>query len=186
MQTNRRKGSVGIDSLGLYLEEIGKVPLISSAEEERELAGRIREDETALEKFVASNLRFVVSVAKGYRGLPLIDLISAGNEGLIKAAGKFDETRGFKFISYAVWWIRQAILTALATQSRIVRLPLNRVGDLVSAIKITERLEQELGREVSEEEIIKEVVGRLKKKSKRSEGEVKLTLSLKDSYLSLD
>lgn len=190
MQTNQRKGSVGIDSLELYLREIGKVPLISSAEEERELAERIRRgDEAALEKFVASNLRFVVSVAKGYRGgLPLIDLISAGNEGLIKAAKRFDETRGFKFISYAVWWIRQAILTALATQSRTVRLPLNKVSDLVGTIKITDQLEQELGRGASEEEIIEAVVERLKKTSKttRSADEIRFTLSLRDNPLSLD
>ena len=119
-------------SLDKYLQEIGKVDLIT-ADEEVELAQRIKAgDQTALEKLTKANLRFVVSVAKQYKnqGLTLPDLINEGNLGLIKAAKRFDETRGFKFISYAVWWIRQSILRALAEQSRIVRLPLNKIGSI--------------------------------------------------------
>lgn len=148
-------------SLDKYLQEIGKVPLIS-VDEEAELARRIKQgDEEALEKLVQANLRFVVSVAKQYQnqGLPLNDLISEGNLGLIKAARRFDETRGFKFISYAVWWIRQSILQALAEQSRIVRLPLNRVGALNKINKIYARLEQEYEREPSPEEIAEAMKG---------------------------
>ncbi len=148
-------------SLDKYLQEIGKVPLIS-VDEEAELARRIRQgDEEALEKLVKANLRFVVSVAKQYQnqGLPLTDLISEGNLGLIKAARRFDETRGFKFISYAVWWIRQSILQALAEQSRIVRLPLNRVGALNKINKVLARLEQEYEREPSPEEIAEAMEG---------------------------
>lgn len=148
-------------SLDKYLQEIGKVPLLS-VDEEAELARRIRQgDEEALEKLVKANLRFVVSVAKQYQnqGLPLTDLISEGNLGLIKAAKRFDETRGFKFISYAVWWIRQSILQALAEQSRIVRLPLNRVGALNKINKVFARLEQEYEREPSPEEIAEAMKG---------------------------
>jgi RNA polymerase primary sigma factor len=148
-------------SLDKYLQEIGKVPLIS-VDEEADLARRIRQgDEEALEKLVKANLRFVVSVAKQYQnqGLPLTDLISEGNLGLIKAARRFDETRGFKFISYAVWWIRQSILQALAEQSRIVRLPLNRVGALNKISKVLARLEQEYEREPSPEEIAEAMNG---------------------------
>lgn len=150
-------------SLDKYLQEIGKVPLLSM-DEEAELARRIRQgDEEALEKLVKANLRFVVSVAKQYQnqGLPLTDLISEGNLGLIKAAKRFDETRGFKFISYAVWWIRQSILQALAEQSRIVRLPLNRVGALNKINKVFARLEQEYEREPSPEEIAEAMQGTL-------------------------
>lgn len=150
-------------SLDKYLQEIGKVPLLT-VEEEAELARRIRQgDEEALEKLVKANLRFVVSVAKQYQnqGLPLTDLISEGNLGLIKAAKRFDETRGFKFISYAVWWIRQSILQALAEQSRIVRLPLNRVGALNKINKVFARLEQEYEREPSAEEIAEALEGAL-------------------------
>ncbi|GIV23855.1 MAG: RNA polymerase sigma factor RpoD [Bacteroidia bacterium] len=150
-------------SLDKYLQEIGKVPLLSM-DEEAELARRIRQgDEEALEKLVKANLRFVVSVAKQYQnqGLPLTDLISEGNLGLIKAAKRFDETRGFKFISYAVWWIRQSILQALAEQSRIVRLPLNRVGALNKINKVFARLEQEYEREPSPEEIAEAMNGTL-------------------------
>ena len=146
-------------SLDLYLREIGETPLIS-ADEEVELAKRIRRgDHLALEKLTKANLRFVVSVAKQYQnqGLSLADLINEGNIGLIKAAKRFDETRGFKFISYAVWWIRQAILQALAEQSRIVRLPLNRVGTLHKIGKISSNLEQEFGREPSADEIAHEL-----------------------------
>jgi RNA polymerase primary sigma factor len=142
-------------SLDKYLQEIGKVDLIS-AEMEVDLAVRIRQgDQAALEKLTKANLRFVVSVAKQYQnhGLTLGDLINEGNVGLIKAAMRFDETRGFKFISYAVWWIRQAILQALAEQSRIVRLPLNRVGSLNKVLKTFSVLEQKFEREPSADEL---------------------------------
>lgn len=147
-------------SLDKYLTEIGKVDLIT-AEVEVELAKRIREgDQVALEKLTKANLRFVVSVAKQYQnnGLTLGDLINEGNLGLIKAAKRFDEKRGFKFISYAVWWIRQSIMQALAEQSRIVRLPLNRVGSLSRINKTFAELEQKFQREPSAEEIA-EVIG---------------------------
>jgi RNA polymerase primary sigma factor len=147
-------------SLDKYLQEIGKVDLIT-AEVEVELAKRIREgDPIALEKLTKANLRFVVSVAKQYQnnGLTLGDLINEGNLGLIKAAKRFDEKRGFKFISYAVWWIRQSIMQALAEQSRIVRLPLNRVGSLSKIAKTFSDLEQKFQREPSAEEIA-EVIG---------------------------
>jgi RNA polymerase primary sigma factor len=147
-------------SLDKYLQEIGKVDLIT-AEVEVELAKRIREgDQIALEKLTKANLRFVVSVAKQYQnnGLTLGDLINEGNLGLIKAAKRFDEKRGFKFISYAVWWIRQSIMQALAEQSRIVRLPLNRVGSLNKINKTFAELEQKFQREPSTEEIA-EVIG---------------------------
>lgn len=142
-------------SLDKYLQEIGKVDLLTS-DEEVELAKRIKEgDQIALEKLTKANLRFVVSVAKQYQnqGLSLGDLINEGNLGLIKAAQRFDETRGFKFISYAVWWIRQSILQALAEQSRIVRLPLNRVGSLNKISKTFSELEQKYEREPSPEEL---------------------------------
>lgn len=142
-------------SLDKYLQEIGKVDLIT-AEEEVELAQRIKAgDKIALEKLTKANLRFVVSVAKQYQnqGLSLPDLINEGNLGLIKAAKRFDETRGFKFISYAVWWIRQSILQALAEQSRIVRLPLNKIGSINKINKAYAALEQEHERAPSAEEI---------------------------------
>ncbi|AIZ63927.1 RNA polymerase sigma factor RpoD/SigA [Hymenobacter coalescens] len=142
-------------SLDKYLQEIGKVDLLTP-DEEVTLAQRIKEgDQQALEKLTKANLRFVVSVAKQYQnqGLSLGDLINEGNLGLIKAAKRFDETRGFKFISYAVWWIRQSILQALAEQSRIVRLPLNRVGSLNKISKSFSELEQKFEREPSPEEI---------------------------------
>jgi RNA polymerase primary sigma factor len=142
-------------SLEKYLQEIGKVDLIS-AEEEVQLAMRIkRGDQVALDRLVKSNLRFVVSVAKQYQnqGMSLPDLINEGNLGLIKAALRFDETRGFKFISYAVWWIRQSILQALAEQSRIVRLPLNKVGLTNRISKAYQQLEQEFEREPTAEEL---------------------------------
>ena len=167
-------------SLDLYLREIGETPLIN-ASEEVELAKRIkRGDHKALEKLTKANLRFVVSVAKQYQnqGLSLADLINEGNIGLIKAAKRFDETRGFKFISYAVWWIRQAILQALAEQSRIVRLPLNRVGTLHKIGKVSSSLQQDLGREPSPNEIAVEL--------SLTEGEVSDTLKISNSHLSLD
>lgn len=148
--TNRESAS-----LDKYLQEIGKEELIS-VEEEVELAQRIKKgDRDALEKLTRANLRFVVSVAKQYQnqGLSLPDLINEGNLGLIKAAEKFDETRGFKFISYAVWWIRQSILQALAEQSRIVRLPLNQVGSLNKINKAFSKFEQENERKPSPEEL---------------------------------
>ncbi len=142
-------------SLEKYLQEIGKVDLLT-AEEEVDLAKKIKQgDERALEKLTKANLRFVVSVAKQYQnqGLSLSDLINEGNLGLIKAGQRFDETRGFKFISYAVWWIRQSILQALAEQSRIVRLPLNKVGSLNKINKAFSALEQQYEREPSPEEL---------------------------------
>ncbi|HEC43742.1 MAG TPA: RNA polymerase sigma factor RpoD/SigA [Bacteroides sp.] len=148
--TNRESAS-----LDKYLQEIGKEGLIT-VEEEVELAQRIKKgDRDALEKLTRANLRFVVSVAKQYQnqGLSLPDLINEGNLGLIKAAEKFDETRGFKFISYAVWWIRQSILQALAEQSRIVRLPLNQVGSLNKINKAFSKFEQEFERQPSPEEL---------------------------------
>jgi len=167
-------------SLDLYLKEIGETPLITAAEEVT-LAKLIRAgDQEALEKLTKANLRFVVSVAKQYQnqGLSLADLINEGNIGLIKAAKRFDETRGFKFISYAVWWIRQAILQALAEQSRIVRLPLNRVGTLHKIGKVSAALEQELGRDPSADEIASQL--------SLTEGEVSDTLKISNSHLSLD
>ena len=167
-------------SLDLYLREIGETPLINAGEEV-ELAKKIRQgDQRALEKLTKANLRFVVSVAKQYQnqGLSLADLINEGNIGLIKAAKRFDETRGFKFISYAVWWIRQAILQSLAEQSRIVRLPLNRVGTLHKIGKVSSSLQQEYGREPSANEIAKEL--------SLTEGEVSDTLKISNSHLSLD
>jgi len=146
-------------SLDKYLQEIGKIELLSS-EEEEELARRIRqEDYHALNKLIRANLRFVVSVAKQYQnqGLTLPDLINEGNIGLIKAAGRFDETKGFKFISYAVWWIRQSILQALAEQARIVRLPLNKIGSINKINQTFTKLEQEFERAPTPEEIAKEL-----------------------------
>ncbi|TXK73971.1 RNA polymerase sigma factor RpoD/SigA [Mesonia sp. HuA40] len=152
--TNRE--SVSLDK---YLQDISKVDLIT-AEEEVELAQRIKQgDQVALEKLTTANLRFVVSVAKQYQnqGLTLPDLINEGNLGLVKAAKRFDETRGFKFISYAVWWIRQSILQALAEQSRIVRLPLNKIGTLNKINKAYAQLEQNNQRPPTPEEIAKEL-----------------------------
>lgn len=146
-------------SLDKYLHEIGKVDLLS-ADEEVELARKVRSgDNLALEKLIKANLRFVVSVSKQYQnqGLSLPDLINEGNLGLIKAAKRFDETRGFKFISYAVWWIRQSILQALAEQARIVRLPLNKIGSINKINKALSKLEQKFEREPSIEEIAKAI-----------------------------
>ena len=168
-------------SLDKYLQEIGKVELLTP-DDEVELARRIREgDQAALEKLTKANLRFVVSVAKQYQnqGLSLGDLINEGNLGLIKAAKRFDETRGFKFISYAVWWIRQSILQALAEQSRIVRLPLNRVGALNKIGKAFSKLEQEFEREPSPQEISEILEG-------MSESEVSDTLKISGRHISMD
>ena len=167
-------------SLDKYLQEIGKVELIS-AEEEVELAQRIKQgDKAALEKLTKANLRFVVSVSKQYQnqGLSLPDLINEGNLGLIKAAQRFDETRGFKFISYAVWWIRQSILQALAEQSRIVRLPLNKIGSINKINKAYAKLEQEYEREPNAEEIA-EVL-------ERTEQEVKDSMKNAGRHISMD
>lgn len=167
-------------SLDKYLQDIGREGLIT-AEEEVELARRIRNGDTiALEKLTKANLRFVVSVSKQYQnqGLSLPDMINEGNLGLIKAAQRFDETRGFKFISYAVWWIRQSILQAIAEQSRIVRLPLNQVGSLNKIKKVSSILEQEFERPPSETEIADRL--------EVSDNKVKSTMSIATRYLSMD
>jgi RNA polymerase primary sigma factor len=167
-------------SLEKYLQEIGKVELISP-EEEVKLAERIKQgDQRALDRLTKANLRFVVSVAKQYQnqGLSLPDLINEGNLGLIKAAQRFDETRGFKFISYAVWWIRQSILQALAEQSRIVRLPLNKVGLTNRINKAFSQLEQEYEREPSAEELAELLELEIE--------EVSSTLSISSRHVSMD
>jgi RNA polymerase primary sigma factor len=173
--TNRESAS-----LERYLQEIGKVDLIT-ADEEVKLAKRIKAgDKAALERLTKANLRFVVSVAKQYQnqGLTLSDLINEGNLGLIKAAQRFDETKGFKFISYAVWWIRQSIMQALAEQSRIVRLPLNKVGSLSKINKAFQMLEQEFDREPTPEEIA--VLLNI------DEDEVRTTLGVAGRHVSMD
>ena len=167
-------------SLDKYLQEIGREELIT-AEMEVELAQRIKKgDQIALEKLTKANLRFVVSVSKQYQnqGLTLPDLINEGNLGLIKAAQRFDETRGFKFISYAVWWIRQSILQALAEQSRIVRLPLNQVGSLNKINKAFSRLEQEFERPPSSDELATAL--------DLSEEKVKDTMKISGRHVSVD
>ena len=167
-------------SLDKYLQEIGRVELIT-AEEEVRLAVAIKKgDQKALEKLAKANLRFVVSVAKQYQnqGLTLGDLINEGNLGLIKAAQRFDETRGFKFISYAVWWIRQSILQALAEQSRIVRLPLNKIGSINKINKAFSKLEQEYEREPSHEE--------LSQLLELSAEDIKDTMSTSGRHISMD
>ena len=167
-------------SLDKYLQDISKIDLIT-AEEEVELAQKIkRGDQRALEKLVSANLRFVVSVAKQYQnqGLTLPDLINEGNFGLVKAAQRFDETRGFKFISYAVWWIRQSILQALAEQSRVVRLPLNKIGSINKINKTFSYLEQAHERPPSAEEIAEELG--------LSVSEVKQSLKNAGKHISMD
>jgi len=167
-------------SLEKYLQEIGKVDLLTP-EEEVDLAKKIKQgDQRALEQLTKANLRFVVSVAKQYQnqGLSLSDLINEGNLGLIKAAQRFDETRGFKFISYAVWWIRQSILQALAEQSRIVRLPLNKVGSLNKINRAFSELEQEYERDPSAEELAKAL--------EISTTEVETTLGVAARHISVD
>lgn len=178
--TPRKRSSLDDGSLDQYLRDISKYPLISR-EDEADLARRIRVgDADALDKLVRSNLRFVVSVAKKYQnqGVSLSDLINEGNLGLIRAGHKFDETKGIKFISYAVWWIRQAILQALAEQSRIVRVPLNRAGTLHRIGKRASALLQELGREATHAEIAEGM--------DISEEEVAKTMSISQVHLSLD
>ena len=175
-----RKTKVDEGSLDQYLREISRYPLITR-EDEVELAIEIKKScEESLDKLVRSNLRFVVSVAKKYQnqGVSLSDLINEGNLGLIRAAHKFDETKGIKFISYAVWWIRQAILQALAEQSRIVRVPLNRAGTLHRIGKRSAALQQELGRDPTVDEIAEGL--------DISHEEVAKTLSISQSHLSLD
>jgi RNA polymerase primary sigma factor len=167
-------------SLDKYLQDIGREELIT-AEEEVELARKIKQgDQRALEKLTRANLRFVVSVAKQYQnqGLTLPDLINEGNLGLIKAAQKFDETRGFKFISYAVWWIRQSILQALAEQARIVRLPLNQVGSLNKINKAYSKLEQEFERQPSAEELAEAL--------EVPEDKIKESLNVSGRHVSMD
>lgn len=167
-------------SLDKYLQDISKLPLIT-ADEEVELAQRIRKgDQAALDKLATANLRFVVSVAKQYQnqGLTLPDLINEGNAGLVKAAKRFDETRGFKFISYAVWWIRQAILQALAEQARVVRLPLNKIGSINKINKAYSFLEQSYQRPPSTEEIANELDMTI--------SDVKLSMKNSGRHLSMD
>jgi RNA polymerase primary sigma factor len=180
MSFSTRKGSAAEGSLDQYLKEISQYPLIDRDEEGRLARGIRSGDPECLDKLVRSNLRFVVSVAKKYQnqGVLLSDLINEGNLGLIRAAHKFDETKGIKFISYAVWWIRQAILQALAEQSRIVRVPLNRAGALHRIGKRSSSLLQELGREPTVEEIADGL--------DLSEEEVASTLAISQSHLSLD
>lgn len=170
----------GNRSLDLYLHEINKTPLLTR-EQEQQLARRIRRgNKAALDQLVKANLRFVVSIAKQYanQGLSLEDLINEGNLGLIKAAHRFDEKRGYKFISYAVWWIRQAMLQSLAEHSRIVRLPLNRAGTLYRIGKASRQLDQELGRAPSAKEIAN--------KLQISEEEVEDTMHIANTHVSLD
>jgi len=174
------RGGASENSLDIYLREINATALLTR-EQEVAIAKRIQAgDEAALDHLVRANLRFVVSIAKQYsnQGLSLEDLINEGNVGLIKAARRFDHTRGFKFISYAVWWIRQAILQALAEQSRIVRLPLNRAGALYRIGKTVRSLTQELGRQPTLDEI--------SKRTHLSIPEVRDTMAIASTYLSLD
>jgi RNA polymerase primary sigma factor len=176
----KKESTGGNRSLDVYLHEINKTPLLKR-EEEQELARRIKKgDKDALDRLVKANLRFVVSIAKQYanQGLALEDLINDGNLGLIKAAHRFDEERGYKFISYAVWWIRQAMLQSLAEHSRIVRLPLNRAGTLYRIGKASRQLDQELGRAPS--------AGEIAKKLKISETEVQDTMHIANTHVSLD
>ncbi len=180
MSTERGRGGAVEGSLDIYLREINATPLLTR-EEETDVAKRVdKGDKAALDHLVRANLRFVVSIAKQYsnQGLSLEDLINEGNVGLIKAAQRFDYRRGFKFISYAVWWIRQAMLQALAEQSRIVRLPLNRAGALYRIGKASRQLHQELGRNPTDEEIAKRL--------KMTRSEVTDTRKISNTCLSLD
>src|ERR1700687_5217430 len=178
--STNRKSTVDEGSLDQYLRDISVFPLITR-EKEVELAKRIRQnDQEALDTLVRSNLRFVVSVAKKYQnqGVSLSDLINEGNLGLIRAAHKFDETKGIKFISYAVWWIRQSILQALAEQSRIVRLPLNQVGSLNKIKKESSRLEQKFERPPSPQEIAEAL--------EIPEHKIDVALKISTRYVSMD
>jgi len=180
MSTDRRRGGTVEGSLDIYLREINATPLLTREEETR-IAKRVAKgNKAALDHLVRANLRFVVSIAKQYanQGLSLEDLINEGNVGLIKAAQRFDYLRGFKFISYAVWWIRQAMLQALAEQSRIVRLPLNRAGALYRIGKASRQLHQEMGRKPTEDEIAKRL--------KMTRAEVCDTMKISNTYVSLD
>jgi RNA polymerase primary sigma factor len=180
VDSRKKSFAGGNKSLDLYLHEINKTPLLTR-EGERDLARRIKKgDKNALDQLVKANLRFVVSIAKQYsnQGLSLEDLINDGNLGLIKAAHRFDEERGFKFISYAVWWIRQAMLQSLAEHSRIVRLPLNRAGTLYRIGKASRQLDQELGRAPT--------AGEIAKRLKISESEVEDTMHIANTHVSLD
>ncbi|UCE03988.1 MAG: RNA polymerase sigma factor RpoD/SigA [Candidatus Latescibacterota bacterium] len=180
MSTESGRGGSAAGSLDIYLREINVTPLLTR-EEEVALAKRVgKGDAAALDHLVRANLRFVVSIAKQYsnQGLSLEDLINEGNVGLIKAAQRFDWRRGFKFISYAVWWIRQAMLQALAEQSRIVRLPLNRAGALYRIGKASRQLHQELGRQPD--------AGEIAKRLKMTRQEVRDTMRISNTYLSLD
>jgi len=186
MRPNKGKKGLSMDryngnrSLDVYLHEINKTPLLTR-EGEQDLARSIHKgDKEALDQLVKANLRFVVSIAKQYanQGLALEDLINDGNLGLIKAAHRFDEKRGYKFISYAVWWIRQAMLQSLAEHSRIVRLPLNRAGTLYRIGKASRQLDQELGRAPS--------AGEIAKRLKLSETEVQETMHIANTHVSLD
>ena len=181
MENKKKNANFGGNrSLDVYLHEINKTPLLTR-EGERDLARLIKTgDKSALDQLVQANLRFVVSIAKQYanQGLSLEDLINDGNLGLIKAAHRFDEERGFKFISYAVWWIRQAMLQSLAEHSRIVRLPLNRAGTLYRIGKTSRQLDQELGRKPTAAEIAKRL--------KLSEQEVADTMNIANTHVSLD
>lgn len=167
-------------SLDIYLREIREIPLLSGDDEINLAQSARKGDHEALNKLVQSNLRFVVAVAKQYQnqGLPLSDLINEGNLGLIKAAERFDETKGFKFISYAVWWVRQAILQSLAEQSRIFRLPLNRVEELRRINKVMRGLKQEYGREPSTQEIADQL--------SMNQNDVANTMKMFSTHLSLD
>ena len=180
MTSSSRRGFLGEGSLDQYFKEIGRYPLIDREEEVR--LGKLIEEgnKGGLDKLVRSNLRFVVSVAKKYQnqGVPLSDLINEGNLGLIRAAQKFDQSKGIRFISYAVWWIRQAILQTLAEQSRIVRIPLNRAGALHRIGRRSSELLQELGRDPTVKELAQEL--------DLSEEEVRSTLAVSRSHLSLD
>jgi RNA polymerase primary sigma factor len=180
MAAESNRGASGGHSLDIYLREINLTPLLTR-QQEMALAKRVQEgDGEALQHLVRANLRFVVSIAKQYsnQGLSLEDLINEGNVGLIKAAARFDHQRGFKFISYAVWWVRQAMLQALAEQSRIVRLPLNRAGALYRIGKVVRTLGQELGRQPTVDEIAKRV--------DLPREEVRETMGIASTYLSLD
>lgn len=175
-----RAGTTTRGSLDQYLQEISNYPLIDRSEEARLARGVRAGDQESLNKLVRSNLRFVVSVAKRYQnlGVPLSDLINEGNVGLIRAAGRFDETKNIKFISYAVWWIRQAILQALAEQGRIVRIPMNRAGEVSRISRTRSQLRQELGRDPT----VRELAATLG----IAEEEVESTLLMTQGYLSLD